>query len=314
MRDTPERAQPRTPRRERRGRAVAALVAGAVLAGTAGVVWLAVDEGGEPPGGGSSSASRRPSPKPTPQWDTSPRSIAALGDSITRGFDACGVLTDCPEVSWATGTDPGVGSLARRLLKNPGRSSWNHARSGARMEDLPRQVAAAVTERPDLVTVMVGANDACRDSTRLMTPVADFRADFEKALRALRRALPKTQVYVSSVPDLKRLWSEGRQNPFGKQVWKLGICASMLSEPDALDKASVARRQQVYDRVVAYNTALKEVCGKEPRCRYDGGEVFRYRFSGKQLSPWDWFHPSKNGQERLAEIAYRRITAKGPVA
>ncbi len=38
----------------------------------------------------------------------------------------------------------------------------------------------------------------------------------------LRKALPKTQVYVSSVPDLKRLWSEGRSNPLGKQIWKAG--------------------------------------------------------------------------------------------
>jgi hypothetical protein len=28
------------------------------------------------------------------------------------------------------------------------------------------------------------------------------------------------------------------------------------------------------------------------------------------LSKWDWFHPSVNGQARLAEIAYRKITAK----
>ena len=32
-----------------------------------------------------------------------------------------------------------------------------------------------------------------------------------------------------------------------------------------------------------------------------------------QLSRWDWFHPSKDGQARLAAIAYRTITAANPV-
>ncbi len=57
------------------------------------------------------------------------------------------------------------------------------------------------------MTVMAGANDACRATAAAMTPVADFRAQFEEALRTLRTELPRTQVYVASIPDLKRLWS-----------------------------------------------------------------------------------------------------------
>jgi len=178
------------------------------------------------------------------------------------------------------------------------------------MADLPGQVAQAATRRPQLVTVMVGANDACRASTSAMTSVADFRADFEDALADLRKALPKTQVYVASVPNLKRLWSQGRTNPMGKQVWKLGICPSMLGDADALDSAAMPRRDTVQKRVEEYNKVLREECGKDRRCRFDGGAVYAYRFGTAQLSHWDWFHPSVNGQARLAEIAYRAVTAK----
>lgn len=249
-------------------------------------------------------------------WDASPASVAAVGDSITRGFDACSVLADCPEVSWATGTDAGVRSLAVRLLgtsKAP-THSWNHAVSGARMAQLPEQMALAAKEDPALVTVMIGANDACRDSVRLMTPVADFRASFEASVRQLRSAAPKAQLYVSSVPDLKRLWSTGRANPLGKQIWKLGICRSMLGDADDMGAAAVARRDAVRERVVAYNEVLRDVCAGDELCRDDGGAVFDYRFTGKQLSEWDWFHPGRNGQARLAEIAYRKVTASGPPA
>ncbi|WP_434589074.1 SGNH/GDSL hydrolase family protein [Streptomyces sp. A5-4] len=277
---------------------------------------LAGCDSADEPGTGASSAERRPSPSPTPTWDTSPASIAALGDSITRGFDACTVLADCPEVSWATGSDAKVRSLASRLLgaKSGTTRSWNHAKSGARIAELPAQMTRAVAEKPELVTVMVGANDACRDTVSHMTSVADFRSSFETSMKKLREGLPRTQVYVSSVPDLKRLWSEGRTNPLGKQIWKLGICQSMLGDPDVMDAAATQRRDTVQDRVVAYNKVLKDVCAKDRHCRYDGGAVFDFRFTGDQLSQWDWFHPSRNGQQRLAEIAYRNITAKEPPA
>ncbi|MFH9083367.1 SGNH/GDSL hydrolase family protein [Streptomyces sp. NPDC017673] len=292
-------------KRSHRVRAVLAVVA-AVLLGAAGC-----DDG---PGSAPAPAGTKARTVRPPVWDRSPDSIAAVGDSITRGFDACTVLSDCPEVSWATGSDAKVDSLAVRLLGVTGAAerSWNYAVTGARMADLPGQMEQAVSRGPQLVTVMVGANDACRASASAMTPPADFRADFEEALRTLRSALPKTQVYVASVPNLKRLWSEGRTNPLGKQVWKLGICPSMLGDADDLTSAAMLRRDSVQQRVVEYNQVLKEVCAKDRRCRFDDDAVYDYRFGTDQLSHWDWFHPSKDGQARLAEIAYRRITARNP--
>lgn len=296
------------PKPSRRSRAALAVLAAAVLS-VAGCDAV----GGDSPGpSGTGARKAKPSPKPTPVWDSSPASIAAVGDSITRGFDACSVLADCPEVSWATGSRADVDSLAVRLLgkAKAAQRSWNYAVTGARMADLPGQMAQAATRKPGLVAVMVGANDACRDSTAAMTSVADFRADFQDALSTLRKGAPKAQVFVASVPNLKRLWSEGRTNPMGKQVWKLGICPSMLADADALDAAATARRDTVQKRVEDYNEVLEEVCAKDRRCRFDGGAVYEYRFGTAQLSQWDWFHPSVNGQARLAEIAYRTVTGK----
>lgn len=299
-----------TRRRRRRSRTVLAVVTAAVL----GVAGCDAVGGDSPAPSGTGAKKGRPSPKPTPVWDTSPESVAAVGDSITRGFDACAVLTDCPEVSWATGGSAEVDSLAVRLLgrAEAAERSWNYSVTGARMADLPGQMARAVRRGPELVAVMAGANDACRETTSAMTPVADFRADFEEAMRTLRQALPKAQVYVASVPNLKRLWSQGRTNPLGKQVWKLGICPSMLGDADALDATATLRRETVQNRVEDYNEVLEEVCAEDRRCRFDGGAVYEYRFGTDQLSHWDWFHPSVDGQAELAEIAYRTVTAKQP--
>ncbi|MEV5846798.1 SGNH/GDSL hydrolase family protein [Streptomyces sp. NPDC051985] len=294
--------------RRRRSRALVGAVAATAALGVAGCGVFGGSSAS--PDGGRTRAART-----VQVWDRSPASIAAVGDSITRGFDACTVLSDCPEVSWATGTSEQVDSLAVRLLGRAKAAdhSWNYAETGARMADLSGQLADAAVRRPQLVTVMVGANDACRTSVRAMTSVAAFRTQFEEALGTLRKSLPRTQVYVASVPNLKRLWSEGRTNPLGKQVWKLGICPSMLSDADDLTSAATLRRDKVQRRVEDYNKVLQEVCAKDRRCRFDGGAVYAYRFGTDQLSHWDWFHPSTDGQSRLAAIAYRAVTAKDPV-
>lgn len=316
----PESPQGRAERRfggrlARRGtpsRSLTAACAGLLVAGVALAGCTSSD--GADPDWTKSKTSQAPRPKPV--WDRSPASIAAVGDSITRGFDACGILSDCPEVSWATGTDDGVRSLAVRLLGEPGVDghSWNFARSGASVAELPAQMDKVSAHKPDLVTVMMGANDACKDEAALMTPVDEFRSSFEESMRRLRAKAPKTQVYVASVPDLKRLWSEGRDNPLGRQIWKLGICSSMLGDSQDMGAEAQARRSTVQARVVAYNTVLKDVCAKDLRCRYDGGAVFDFRFTGDQLSTWDWFHPSKDGQGKLADIAYRNVVAAKPPA
>ncbi|MFI5679416.1 SGNH/GDSL hydrolase family protein [Streptomyces cellulosae] len=289
-----------------RSRAVLAAAAVAVL-GVAGCDAV----GGDSPGP-SGTGAHKAKPSPTPTWNSSPASVAAVGDSITRGFDACAVLTDCPEVSWATGGSAQVDSLAVRLLgrARAAERSWNYAVTGARMADLPSQMGRAAARKPDLVAVMVGANDACRNSTAAMTSVTAFRAGFEDAMSTLRKSAPKAQVFVASVPNLKRLWSEGRTNPVGKQVWKLGLCPSMLGDADALDAAATERRDTVAKRVQDYNKVLEQVCARDRHCRFDGGAVYEYRFGTDQLSHVDWFHPSVNGQARLAEIAYRTVTGK----
>ncbi|MDG9703384.1 SGNH/GDSL hydrolase family protein [Streptomyces sp. DH37] len=316
MRENAPSGRPPAGRTRHRGLLRAAY---AVAAATVAVILFAVSCGG--PGGGDAPRPRgaspdaRPSPTPTPSpsWDTAPGSLAALGDSITRAFDACSLLEDCPESSWATGTSPEVDSLARRL-GIPAGATWNLARSGALMAELPAQARRAATHRPELVTVLIGANDACRPAVGRMTPVAEFRADFAEALRTLRRTSPETRVYVAGVPDLERLWSLGRSHPVAAQVWKLGICPSMLGGAEASDAAATERRAKVAARVRAYNAALREVCERDAHCRHDDGAVHGYRFTARELSAWDWFHPGPEGQRRLAEIAHRQITAERPPA
>ena len=235
-----------------------------------------------------------------------PRDMAALGDSITRAFAACGSGGDCPQTSWATGGAEHVDSHAQRLGLDVPDSSHNLAVSGARVAGLAAQVDAAVRVRPDYVTVLIGANDACAADEAGMTSVEEYTATFDAALDALVRALPEVRVLVLSVPDLSRLWEVGKDRPDVRRVWKSSaVCRSMLADPTDTSAAAQARRDRVRARLQAYNAAMAAACaGHAPRCRYDRNAVFDYRFHLHDLSTVDYFHPSRRGQARLAQVAW----------
>jgi lysophospholipase L1-like esterase len=252
------------------------------------------------PTGGAPEAAPRPAQRPARPWNVHPASVAAIGDSITAGFNACDPFADCPDASWATGSRGSVNSLSVRL--GDGARSWNFARSGAHVTDLPKQARAAAAHRPAMVTVLVGANDACAADVPSMTSVADFRTAFGDTMSYLHRTLPSTQILVASIPDLEHLWSVGRANPVEKQLWRLGLCPTMLKDADSQSASARSRRTAVADRVTAYDTVLSQECARYPRCRYDGGAVHRYPFGTGELSKWDWFHPNKAGQAQLARI------------
>ncbi|MEV1328733.1 GDSL-type esterase/lipase family protein [Micromonospora costi] len=263
------------------------------------LVALACEGGGE--------AGRRPS-RGTPQPGGS-GGIAALGDSISTGFGSCLVLTSCQRNSWSTGDGLRVDSLYRRLLdRDPaiwGRA-YNHARPGARAAALEEQARAAARDRVDHVTVLVGANDACRSDVEAMTPVAEFRAGVDRGLRALRAGRPKARVLVVSIPDLYRLWEVGHTDSRAVRAWRRGVCPALLADPTSTAPADRARRAAFRDRVAAYNAQLAAACrAYGSRCRYDGGAVHRVRFTLDLVNALDWFHPNAAGQDRLAEVAWR---------
>lgn len=237
-----------------------------------------------------------------------PTSIVSLGDSITRGFNACGFYVDCTRRSWSTGDDEDVSSHRVRLRGIGAQlgGQANLARSGARVDALAAQAAAAVERSPQYVTIEVGANDACRGSEAAMTPVARYRDHLDAGLAVLRAGAPGARVFLASIPDLKRLWETGHDKRLARWAWaKFDVCPSMLDDAGSDDPEDAARRDRVRDRVIAYNAQLAEACAAYgPNCVFDDNAVFRTRFSLDQVSKWDYFHPNTSGQRLLADVTW----------
>ena len=244
-----------------------------------------------------------------------PDSMAATGDSITRAFNT-GLIpfTDAPRNSWSTGSRVYVWSHYRRILAVNWRifgRNFNDARSGAKMRDLAGQMAVVNLQHVDYVTVLMVANDACASSEAAMTPVEDFRAQFQQAMRAATTGSPQALVYVVSIPDVYRLWLILHNNPNARATWRLtGFCKSMLANPGSTAPADEERRQRVRQRIVDYNGVLATVCAQYVMCSFDGNAVFEYPFQPRHVSTWDYFHPSLEGQRVLADVTWNA----GPLA
>jgi lysophospholipase L1-like esterase len=238
-----------------------------------------------------------------------PSSMGAVGDSITRAFNAgLRPFADSPDRSWATGSDGSVASLySRAVRRNPRLRGHrlNVAQTGARLADIRRQAGLLRGRKVDYVTVLVGANDLCAPTEGQMTTVAAFREELALALAALRAEAPRARLSVLSIPDVARLYDLGRTSPRARVAWRVfGICASLFARPTSVRPADVARRRRVVERLRAYNAELESACARLPWCTWDRKAVFRYRFEARHVSGRDFFHPSQEGQRVLAALAW----------
>ena len=213
-------------------------------------------------------------------------SIAALGASAETGFATAGAFDEAPANSWVTGTNRAVRSIYLRLRElNPAIAghAHNYAEPGTGISELADQ-AAHVPRGTELVTIETGVNDACESRT---TP-ADFRAQFERALRVVEARAPRARVVVLSIFDVLAMWDAVKTLPAASHTRFL--CTSATDR----DRPELARM------IRNLNRQLASVCARHPNCRYDGGAVYRLRWRRQDISTVDYFHPSLSGQRNIA--------------
>lgn len=267
-----------------------------------------------------------------------PRVMAALGDSITRGYNTTGngcptgPGLDCKENSWATGTNPAVDSVRERLdaISPQPLTAYNDAVSGAKATNLLSQAQVAASQNPDFVLIEIGANDACASTP---TPTATFSNQVREAMNVLVSGNKSVYIQLMSIPDINQLRTIFTEPPDPNALlrWKLfNVCQGLLAEPLSTAPADEARREAFRAQVIAYNEALEEVCAEFKRCLWDNEAVFDSKFTtadvanvtntgGLPIKPFteipifgpgnpnstaDYFHPSVTGQAQLAETAW----------
>ncbi|QAY69505.1 SGNH/GDSL hydrolase family protein [Xylanimonas protaetiae] len=289
-------------------------------AGVAVVAVLLVASAAACTGGGSAAAPRSPDAAPSssaPRPSASPdagavASVAAVGDSITLGVNACDEPGPCLDDSWALGTAPGVDSFATRLGGSGSArpATLPFAMEGATVGEALDHVQEIVDRKPDVVTVLLGANDACARTFDDMTSAEEFAASMTTLLQELADGLPDATLLAMSVPDLNQIWELGKDDPDAVGLWsKSPSCRSLLWHADSTSSDDAARRAAVDQRVRDFNAAIATACTALPTCVSDGGALHDVRFAPEDMSSIDHFHPSATGQARIAEVAWQAWTA-----
>jgi lysophospholipase L1-like esterase len=237
-----------------------------------------------------------------------PKTIAATGDSITRAYNTGWFpYIDYPAASWSTGSDTRVQSHRSRLqaLSSGTVLAYNDASSGAKMANLAAQMQAAVSQKAQYVTVLMGANDVCTSSEATMTTVATFTAQFSAAMDTITTGSPNAVVYVVSIPNVYHLWAIYKDSWLARSVWtSAGICQSMLANPGSTAQADVDRRARVSQRNQDFNAALEAICAAYRQCHFDRYAVYKTSFTRSDVTTRDYFHPSVAGQAKLAQVTW----------
>jgi len=267
-----------------------------------------------------SATEERTTPAPSPSASAPPQvgSIAVIGDSLSLGVAACGAADACTEASWAIGTDPAVASIASRVAELTGSVPRTEAlaRPGAQIADAEAALPTLADSDADLVLVLIGANDACTASADTVTAPADFADAYARLLAGVSTALPEARIVALSLPDLLQLWRLGSTDPATVQAWdRSPSCRSLLQNAASQAEADVDRRAAIDDLVTAYDDAIAAACAATPTCTFDRGAVHAVRFDSDDVSSVDRFHPSVQGQAKLAAAAWSAVAAASePVA
>lgn len=239
----------------------------------------------------------------TPPTMRAPLSISALGDSITQSYNACLLHAgECSQNSWATGDISG--SLKEQLeQKNPHQDvkAWNNAQYGALVKDLPAQAEVTVMQKPEMVTMLAGANDLCGYTEQNITTTESIAASYKEALRILSTKLPDTKIFVASIPNVVQMYRLNENNPKAQEAWhKAGLCYLLLNEPDSAKRVQVEKVLE--QRLAQMNDVIAQACHATKNCFTDDGAVFRTKLTNADISNHDFFHPSAVGQQHLAQV------------
>jgi hypothetical protein len=230
------------------------------------------------------------------------RGIVVIGHSGATGLnsDPGKPGGNAPENSWATGTNPAVTSVYRRLVaRDPSYKPFNLAQNGADIDVMVGQARAAVDLRPkpDVVLVQGIDNDMRCDGSDPQN-YAPFGATMAELLEILTRGLPDAKIYLlglaSSLQDVATLFSQAPGAAGGE-----GVC-DFLDAAGRPRPAGIASMEAI---ITGYETAMATACSPHPNCRTDEGALRAMPIEAADLS--DDGHPSVAGHRRQAEWVWK---------
>lgn len=262
-----------------------------------------------------------------------PNRLSSVGDSITEAINAeeYNLFNPINPNHWASYANgyrgfwewllgrTNVNSHNQRITSrfgSRGRANYMEGVSGADSYDLQAQMQQSVAHRATYVPVLMGHNDVCQNGFADIPTDEEFEANVRAGLEELRTGLPNgATVYVLAIVDIYKLYQLGSElQSLGlidcPTVWAATLlniypCGTMLSPLN-----SEADRQYTRSRNLAFNAILEQVVAEyqatDPHHHYAFTDAtFQYDFTASQVSGFDCFHPSAQGQKELSRVTWQ---------
>lgn len=246
-----------------------------------------------------------------------PNAMVVIGHSGATGFnsDPARPGRDALENSWATGTNPAVGSVYLRLLAlDPAirGHSVNLARDGAKASDMLRQAQTAVKLKPKSELILFeGMDNDIRCDVQLDVQLASFRSTFTKILKTLAHGLPNARILVMSQYGRPATYALAIQGDPAARATATGPGdCDLFDETGNLQPAHVARLTSLIE---SYERVERDVCASFVHCRNDGGAFARVVDELADLTS-DYNHLSPRGHAKAAAAAWSAMFDFGDTA
>lgn len=269
------------------------------------------------PGAASASVAQRMSRESGPV-----AGIIALGHSGLTGENSNPQAPGQPALdnSWATGSNPRVGSIYLRMLKRWPETKGkvaNVAQGGAAADQLASQARTALTlvPAPALAIIQTIDNDIRCDGTDAQH-VPEFGRAVDDALAVITKASPSTRILMITQPGRPALELKGmagliKANPAVKALYTGPPPCAPYSPDGRLQPKNVRALTAIIE---SYEAEQARVCAKYPACSTDGGALATYMRTPTLVSQ-DFNHLSVAGLALLARQVFpfaRRALARPP--
>ncbi len=244
-----------------------------------------------------------------------PRTMAAIGDSLSNGYAATGGGFPNPSASWSTGTRTDVNSHRKRIqAAGNGQMAWakTYARSGTLAFQKGRPDLATQAKQVPIgtayVTVSIANGDICSKHVdtreKLQNRVSRVGDGLRDALRTLFNRNPQARVLVMSVPNWHELWMDHAGTPGFQSNWdRTGSCPLLFPTT-----ATQEQRDAVNFAIQDANALLEGACSNDSRCTFDGGASYGIGWADPAwLSSRDSFHFSTSGNDKIADLTWGHV-------
>ena len=257
------------------------------------------------PAGATTTPSATATTAPARKWTRGyPNSIAVLGHSGSTGEnsdpDQPGV--EVRENSWATGTNPEVNSVYRRILaRNPAIEGHNlsYSEGGAGIDQVAAQADRLLANDPDtdLILIQVMDNDLTCPLDR--AALSDFQAKLTAMLKKLAHGAPNSSQFVVSQFGSVRTYARSLTRDERASQGGTGPCDFMTPSGDIVPE----KVRRLESAIHAYEGALQAACERVHECTYDGGAFGRIVDRREYVSS-DLNHFSVEGHAKAAAVAW----------